>query len=371
MAKTTRGIGTAIIPIFTPNIGCTGRCVFCNQAISGGDPVVPDEIAGFIERALSMIGVGRRDRIEVAFYGGDILNLDEEASSRCLAPAARAYREGRIDGIRLSTRCGTLTRERIDLLRASGVTTIEIGLQSTDYRVLALNGRAGDYAPHVIDHLRIEGFEIGIHLMYGLFGESAGSVRASVRDVIGMTPDFVRLHPTLVFRGTRLEELFRNGEYEPLTMERAIEGGARMKAAFEMAGIRVARIGLQVNERFAAGVVAGPVHEALGEIVESRIVRDAVVEYLGVAGERGTGGWNRSERRVRIAVNPRYLSKLKGQRSSNMAYFGKLGYSVEVEASSGIGTEDLSIDEAIVDRGEILNLYMASLEKRGEPRWNS
>lgn len=67
-----------------------------------------------------------------------------------LLDAARPYvRAGKVRGIRLSTRPDAVEPEVLSLLREYGVTTIELGAQSMDDRVLELNGRG-----HTADQVR-------------------------------------------------------------------------------------------------------------------------------------------------------------------------------------------------------------------------
>ena len=52
---------------------------------------------------------------------------------------------------------------------------------------------------------------LGIQLMLGLPGERFRSLRRTVTEVIRLQPDFVRLYPVLVLRGSGLERLVPPG----------------------------------------------------------------------------------------------------------------------------------------------------------------
>jgi histone acetyltransferase (RNA polymerase elongator complex component) len=63
-----------------------------------------------------------------------------------------------------------------------------------------------------------------------------------------LRPDFVRLYPALVIKGTPLEELFKANKYAPLSLEDAVLLCRNALLRFEQAGIQVIRIGLQPTE---------------------------------------------------------------------------------------------------------------------------
>ena len=67
--------------------------------------------------------------------------------------------------------------------------------------------------------LPMKRFQIGIHLIDGLPGEDADTMRKTARDAAALTPDMVKLHLLHVLRDTRLAELYDAGEYAPLGRE--------------------------------------------------------------------------------------------------------------------------------------------------------
>jgi len=71
--------------------------------------------------------------------------------------------------------------------------------------------------------LKENGFQVGLHLMAGLPGESRESFLESVDKVVELRPDTVRIHPTLVFRDTELADLYRRGAYRPLSLDEAVD----------------------------------------------------------------------------------------------------------------------------------------------------
>jgi histone acetyltransferase (RNA polymerase elongator complex component) len=79
--------------------------------------------------------------IEVGFFGGNFTGIDEDLQHAYLAIATKYLKEGKINGIRLSTRPDYITVSSLNLLKEYGVTAIELGAQSLDDEVLKQAGR--------------------------------------------------------------------------------------------------------------------------------------------------------------------------------------------------------------------------------------
>lgn len=101
-------------------------------------------------------------------------------------------------------------------------------MQSLDDNVLAAAER-GHQATDVykaVSLLKQYGFEIGLQLMVGMPCQSFDSVKATVEQVLRLGPSFARIYPLLVIKGTPLEHIYERGEFEPLTLEAAVEQSA-------------------------------------------------------------------------------------------------------------------------------------------------
>jgi len=107
--------------------------------------------------------------------------------------------------------------------------------------------------------------------MSGLPGDTREGFFKTVETVIGIRPDMVRIHPVLVFSGTELAELYRKGDYRPLTVTEAIDWCRQAVTRFDYAGIPVIRIGLQPTEDIERDLIDGPYHPAFRSLVEGEI----------------------------------------------------------------------------------------------------
>ena len=295
----------AIYPIFLPHAGCPHRCIFCAQILTSACATQPDPAATFTALVDSLPSVGNG---ELAFYGGSFTLLPELEQERWLEVGARLLAAGRIAALRISTRPDAVTPAIARRLAAAGVATVELGCQSFDPKVLRLAGRghSADAAAQALPLLRAEGIAVGLHLMPGLPGADAGEALDSLTVALALQPDFLRIHPTVVLRGTALEKLYESGEYLPLSLPAAVQLGATMFRRTRAANIPVIRFNLMANENLDSGaaVVAGPYHPAFGQLVRSRLW----FERISLLAERGDRFF---------LLHPADLADVFGQHRSN------------------------------------------------------
>lgn len=306
-----------IVPVFLPQSGCPHQCVFCNQqALTGTDTGLPS--VEVLEAEINRFLGYRRDsraNTEISFFGGNFLGQPPDTVTLLLALAEGFVRSGRAHGIRFSTRPDTIDKNRLALLSGYTVGTVEIGAQSMDDPVLNLSGRghsSGDTARAVM-HLKRAGYGVGLQMMVGLPGQSAASALDTGRRIAALEPDFVRIYPALVIRGSRLETWYKDGRYEPLDLDRCIALVKQLFLLFSDKGIPVIRIGLQANEGLDTGkdLVAGPYHPAMGQMVASEILFDKAVAAIASSGGDFAGG-------IHLIVHPRMISTMRGQKNVNI-----------------------------------------------------
>ena len=301
-----------IIPIFVAHLGCPHRCVFCDQKrISGVESAVtPEGVAEILCNALPKCGPGA----EVAFYGGSFTAVPPAYQEALLLAVRPFLQDGLVSSIRVSTRPDAVTPEALDRLQRFGVQTVELGCQSMDDTVLRKSGRGHDRASVVsaVAMLRSRGFQIILQMMTGLPGDSGETSLATAQALASLHPDGVRIYPTVVLRGTELEEAFRSGAYVPQSVEEAVELCAGLLPVFLEAGIPILRIGLQPTASLDGGAaVAGAYHPALGELVLSRFFRNRAENVLRhVAGRPAAG----------LGVAPHRISVMTGQKRCNLLW---------------------------------------------------
>jgi len=281
-----------IIPIFIPHQGCPHRCVFCQQKTITNlseSISVPDDIRNTIELAISSKRVLNQKPKEVAFYGGTFTSLPTPSMTKMLGAVRPYIEKGAIQSIRLSTRPDSLSEDKLDILDSFGVSTVELGVQSMDDEVLLLSNRGHTSLDTInaVKRLKERGFRVGIQLMPGLPGDSQEVFMDTIDKVIGLKPDMARLYPTLVIKGTKLAQWYKEGKYTPMGLKDTVNLCKEACMRLESSGIPVIRIGLMSSPSLLkkGEIIAGPWHPSLGFLVRSAIHLERVRPYISTMGE--------------------------------------------------------------------------------------
>ncbi len=268
---------------------------------------IPRLVHGFIAGSRD---ADRRKRL-IAFYGGSFTGIEESLFDRYLEEARQLVEAGVVHGVKASTRPDLVTPERVERCRQAGFTELELGAQSMDDAVLA-SSRRGHDSSDTIRAARLvhdSGMGLVLQIMPGLPGEDRASFIRTVEEVSRLAPDGVRIYPTVVLKGTPLERLYLNGEYQPLTLEEAVLRSLYGYARLSGAGCAVLRMGLPPLD--AGNVTAGPHHPSFGFLVKARafrIMAEALMERFGHG--------------VELMVNPADLPELLGFRGENRKDLG-------------------------------------------------
>lgn len=291
-----------IIPVFLNNLGCpaSGRCVFCDQAASGGTPCGPDSTESYLKGFISGLekeNISKNEySFEIAFYGGTFTALPRgvqesffEAGRSAVSSAGEGRRgiDGKFEGFRISTRPDFIDIEALSFLKANAVKTIEIGVESFDDGVLQKAGRgySAASAAYSCGLVKKSGFKFSLHLMCGLEGQSREVFLRDCASLAAAGPDYARIHPLCVMSGSRLGEIYKAGGFVPRPDSELIEETAYAMAFFELNGIKVIRAGILENDKFRKEVLAGPAFPNLREIAES-LIHSTVFDFIRTKFER-------------------------------------------------------------------------------------
>ena len=341
-----------IVPFFISHRGCPHQCVFCDQVkIAGATGEFPSKTE-IIEKIAEYRASGRRSSVEVAFYGGTFTALPLPEQEKLLSPLQPLVVTGEVEAIRISTRPDSVDPRAIQFLRAMGVTTVELGVQSMADDVLACSGRGhtAAHADRACRLLRQAGFTVGIQLMPGLPADTPEKSLASLVRVMDLKPDFLRIYPTLVIAGTPLAALYLQGSYSPMHLEAAVHLCKVMLHLAWKSGLPVIRMGLQPTAELAnAGtVLAGPFHPAFRHLVESELCFDLLVRMIGE--------WRGSS--IAVTCAPSRVSTVTGHKRGNAERLERLyGVSViTVRGDPALSPFELTVER----RGESLCGDMAS-----------
>lgn len=319
------------ISIFIPHMGCPNMCSFCNQhTISNSSAPSPKEVAEMLESACKDLPPGEA---ETAFFGGSFTAIDREYMTALLEAAYPYVQSGMVKGVRISTRPDCIDVDVLGILKKYGVTAIELGAQSMDDGVLAANNR-GHTAEDVCRAsvlIKEPGFELGLQMMTGLYRSTAEKDIETARKIAALSPDTVRIYPTVILKGTQLGSLFERGEYKPYDFDTAAEICADMLEMFEGNGIRVIKLGLHASETVEADMLGGFYHPAFREICEGILFRREIEKQT----EAGKS--------YAVYVAPNAVSKAAGQKKCNIKYFSEKGINIKIKQDKNLKSREITV----------------------------
>jgi elongator complex protein 3 len=148
-------------------------------------------------------------------YLEDVIAENETGDVRCI-------------GTTFETKPDWCDPEQIDRMLDLGGTKVEVGVQTTFERINREMHRGHGVQASITanQRLRDAGFKVGFHMMPGQPGMSQEMCLEDFRRIFEQDqykPDYLKIYPTLVVRGTRIYDQWRRGDYDPLTNETAAE----------------------------------------------------------------------------------------------------------------------------------------------------
>ncbi len=247
----------------------------------------PQELAAFAgeaQRAVDAGETGYNQAVRALFGSSDAWSraaAGQTATMEELASEQRANETARhrVVGLVVETRPDAITPEALTLIRRLGATKIQMGVQSTDQRILDLNerhitvGRIGE----AFDLLRAFGFKIHAHAMVNLLGSTPESDRRDYERLMtdpAFQPDEIKLYPCALIEGARLCRDFDSGAWAPYAED-------------ELLGILVddvlatpafCRISRMIRDFSTNDIKAGNKKPNLRQLVEARLAASGAAE---------------------------------------------------------------------------------------------
>lgn len=301
------------IPIFLPQYGCANDCIFCNQkTITGkkGNPTI-EEVKDTIDLHLKTTN-REKTEVQIAFFGGNFLGLPQSQQKAYLSVAQGYIDCGFVDSIRFSTRPDSISENSLDFIKAFTVKNIELGMQSMDDEVLLKAGR-GHTASETVEATKLilkNGYILGLQMMLGLPGDNFGKLMQTAKNIVDLGASETRIYPVLVLKETHLEELYRRGLFQPLSIEESVEMVAKLVEFFNENNIKILKVGLHPSEAYTSEkeLVAGPYHPSFYELVLTQIWKDRLKKELKTFN---------IEDNVLIRANKFEINSIVGHKSSN------------------------------------------------------
>ena len=339
-----------IIPIFIPHSGCPHMCAFCNQSIITNEKTnfpTSKKIEAITNEYLSF--KGKREEVQLAFFGGNFLGLDTSYILELLNIAHKLKQNKKINSIRFSTRPDTISKEKLDLIKDFPVSTIELGVQSMNDEILNLSNRGhnSNTTINAVSILKNNGYKTGMQMMVGLPGENKQLTLKSAKKILDLQPDFIRIYPLIVLKGSLVAKWYESGSYTPLHLDECINIVKKIFNLFNNKNIPVIRMGLQASEMLqdSDSMIAGPWHPAFGHLVLSKVFFDKM--RMKIENKLKA---NPDNNIIILGINPSSESILRGDKNSNMKMLKQIfpKFSFKINRNDSIRKDSVNIELAYI-----------------------
>ncbi|MBN2014936.1 MAG: tRNA uridine(34) 5-carboxymethylaminomethyl modification radical SAM/GNAT enzyme Elp3 [Candidatus Altiarchaeota archaeon] len=198
-------------------------------------------------------------------YIEDLQEENEKSTVRCV-------------GITFEPRPDWAKEEQINHMLKFGVTRVEIGVQNPDDRIYEKVER-GHTVQDVVEstqQLKDSGLKVGYHMMPGILGYNPELDLKAFDEIIKderFKPDMVKIYPCLVLKGTEYYDMWRRGEFRPLTTEEAVDLIVKVKSTLPK-WMRTMRIQRDIpSPLIDAGVKASNLGELVYNEMEKRGIK--------------------------------------------------------------------------------------------------
>ncbi len=185
--------------------------------------------------------------IEYLIKTGDTTAYLKDSKDIIEAKEKNRYAKSKIVGITIETRPDFINKEELKFLREIGTTRVELGVQTTDPKILQLikRGHTLDDLVRATYLLKEAGFKITYHLMPGLPGSNTEKdieMLAQIFEDERFKPDSIKFYPTQVVYNSQLLEWYKKGRYTPLSEKELIEIVCEFKKRIVPEWLRIHRL---------------------------------------------------------------------------------------------------------------------------------
>jgi radical SAM protein (TIGR01212 family) len=208
----------------------TGGCIYCGER-GAGEHI--DPTLSIREQVNSALAADQRSDGLIAYFQNFTntyapINILKERYDSALI-------SDRIVALAIGTRPDCIDDEIATLLASYSDRVdvwVELGLQSASDRTAELinRGYKTEVYRRAADILKSHGIPFVTHMIIGLPGEGEADIESTV-SLINESAWGIKIHSIYVMEGTRLAEMYRNGEYIPPTREEYVRLAAKTIAS--------------------------------------------------------------------------------------------------------------------------------------------
>lgn len=191
---------------------CKQKCLYCDFPSYAGKEKLEDS---YIDSLIKEINLKCKDKIiKTLFIGGGTPSyLKEENLNNLLVCLKNLnYKEGAEKTIECNP--GTLTSEKLKIIKDNSINRISMGLQTTDNNLLKTIGRIHTIEEFEENYNRAREFgfnNINIDIMFGLPNQSVLDYKKSLEDIVKLNPEHISCYSLIIEEGTHFYNMHEKG----------------------------------------------------------------------------------------------------------------------------------------------------------------
>ncbi len=205
-----------------------GGCSFCSEKGSGEFAIDVMDLDLQIERAKALISkkfpnsINAADRKYIAYFQSFSNTYGD--TKRLIGLFERAINKDEVVALSVATRPDCFSKEMLNSLeRLNKIKPvwIELGLQTINENTArAFNrGYTLDVFEKIYDELKKRNFEVIVHMILGLPGESEEDMYATVKYLSKKHIDGIKIHGLHILKGTRLASEYEKHPFKIMSLE--------------------------------------------------------------------------------------------------------------------------------------------------------
>lgn len=203
---------------------CVRKCAYCDfLSFAAPERMYREYVDKLIEEIYGQSENFREYQVVSIFVGGGTPSLLPASLMEELFAVLHQCFDIEADAeITIEANPGTLTMEKLELYRQSGINRLSLGLQSADDQELNYLGRIHTYEDFLKSYQRARqaGFtNINVDLMSALPGQDLHSWKTTLRKVLMLKPEHISAYSLILEEGTPFFERYEKGLLEPASEE--------------------------------------------------------------------------------------------------------------------------------------------------------
>ena len=204
-----------------------GGCIFCSAKMSGdfaGNPC--DDIKTQFDQIKEKMHHKWQDGLYIPYFQAGSNTYSNVETLREMYYTALSFEN--VVGLSIATRADCITEEIASLLQEISqktYLTVELGLQSIHDRTADLCNRCHTYEDFLkgFNLLKDRDIKVCVHIINGLPYENRDMMIQTAQTVGSLGIHSIKIHLLHILKGTKLAQMYENGEFEALSMEEYVD----------------------------------------------------------------------------------------------------------------------------------------------------